>query len=201
MLSLGQTPLLTLPHRSYSDFPRRLCLVCPNPLGEATGFCLPCRVYCFLSASACFLLVSFCCSLPLTWVTLGRSPSGVSLPQCGSLRGVPLYGRECIQPRTPLSPAPSSTASPAPHLQEHHLSLKAATCFLKHAWARAPRAPQMGRSFWQVMGHFHVFQRWLGLALDSSWPPSTLVIHPLLPNPCHLCPMHRVPLQAVLSPL
>lgn len=175
MLSLGQTTLLALPHHSCSDFPHRLHSVCPNPFGEATGFCLPCLVYWFPLASACFLLVSLCCSWPLTWVTLGGSPSGCPCPSVG-------LSEVSLSMAGSASPAASSTASTAPCLQEHHFSLKAATCFLKYVWARAPCAPQMGRSFGQVRGCSHMFQRWLGLALDSSWLPSTLVI------PCYQTP-------------
>jgi len=133
MLSLGQTPLPALTHRSSSDFPGRLRWVWPNPFGEAAGFCLPCWVYKFLLVSACFLLVSLCLLLgsPLAIV-----PQVCPCPSVGcqqSLRGVPLYGRESHQPRTPPPPpATSSSASPAPRLQEHHLSLKAAACFLKY---------------------------------------------------------------------
>lgn len=127
-------------------------MVLPDPFGEAVGFCLPCWVYQFLPASVHFLLVSFCCSLPLTWVTFSRSSSGLSLPLCGSLRGVPLYGREHLHPGAPLPPSASSTASTALCLQEHHLPLKGAACVF-------------------------TFQRWLFLALDFSWPPSTPVMY------------------------
>lgn len=199
MLSLGQTPLLALPHHSCSDFPHRLHSVCPNLFGEATGFCLPRLVYWFPLASACFLLVSLCCSWPLTWVTLGRSPSGCPCPSVGSSEvSLSMAGSASSQE------SPSLQLPPPQHLQPH------VSKSITSPWRLLLAFLSMSEP-----GH-HVLLRWAEVLAGKGvfshvsetaglgtrlFMASFHTGHPLLPNPCHLCPMHRVPLQAVLSPL
>lgn len=180
MLSLGQTPLLALPASLHLLwFPR---YVTPG-LSQSLwwGNCHVCHAGCIgffqlLHAFCWFPSAVFC-------LLLGCSPSGLSLAQCGLPTGhspsevSPSVAERASSQEPPLSPAAFSTASPAPRLQEHHLSLKTPTCL-----SQATMCSSDGQQLRQVMGCFHMFQRRLCLALDSSWPPSTPVI------PCYQTP-------------
>lgn len=129
----------------------------------------------------------------LPWVTLSHSPQGWATSEPWSLRDVSPGAGSTSCPKPPsLQPCPQ--LSPPQHVQPHvsksiALSLGAAACFLEYVWARAPRALQTGRNF----GRFHIS---VGAThvLFLHWPSP----QPLLPKPCHLCPIHKVPLQREL---